>query len=280
MSIANISSPPRSKALHTLKCGLLATRPGVELDEYGYTSSFVQNLLPVVVPADFEADLRQGSGRELEDKFLAAHSSSALAVNSFGPFRRHASDLVIGGKAGLSIVGFERKCPVGLRGGTPPNLDLVLEGPDMVVGIESKCTEYLSRHSARFSEAYANQISDARRQSGWFAEMVRLSKAPDDYCWLDAAQLIKHAYGLARTYPGKPVQLLYLFWEPPNAQEFAVFGQHRSEVARFTDRVAGSFPSFAAMSYSELWNGWANASPAAWLLQHLSLLRARYDQPI
>lgn len=280
MNMKEITASPRARAIDALRRGLFATRPDVDLDEAGYLSDFTQNLLPGVTPPDFEADLRQGSGRELAGKFRAAHSSSALAVNSFAPFRRHASELVIGDRGGLSIVGFEGKCPVGLRRGTPPNLDLVLESPDLVIGIESKCTEHLSRHSAQFAKAYREQITDARRESGWFAEMLRLSDAPGDYHWLDAAQLIKHAFGLAHTCPGKPVQLVYLFWEPPNARDFPVFGQHRSEIDRLADHVAGAAPSFAAMSYAGLWNAWANAGPPAWLSQHLALLRSRYDQPI
>lgn len=243
-------------------------------------SDFTQNLLPGVVSTDFEADLRQGSGRELEGKFRAAHSSSALAVNSFGPFRRHCTDLTLGDQDGLSIVGFERKCPVGLRRGTPPNLDLVLEGRNQIIAIESKCTEYLSSHAADFASAYSEQIVDGRRQSGWFAEMQRVSRAPTDYRWLDAAQLIKHAFGLANTYPDQPVQLLYLFWEPPNADDFPVFGQHRSEIAGFADRVAGSFPSFAVMSYPELWKGWAQVGAPDWLEHHVAQLQARYGRPI
>ena len=187
---------------------------------------------------------------------------------------------MIADKSGLTIVGFEKKCPVGLKRGTPPNLDLVLEGAGQIIGIESKCTEYLSPHTARFAQAYQEQILDARRESGWFAQMHRLSDATGDYRWLDAAQLTKHAYGINHTYPGHPVLLLYLFWEPRNAANFPVFSQHRSEIERFANRVGGSFPTFAAMSYAELWTGWANAAPPEWLARHLAQLQARYGLPI
>jgi hypothetical protein len=156
----------------------------------------------------------------------------------------------------------------------------VLERPAHLIGIESKCTEYLSRHSAQFAKAYSEQITDARRDSGWFAEMIRLSDAADDYRWLDAAQLIKHALGLAYTYPGRSVQLLYLFWEPANAVEFRIFAQHRLEIDRLAHRVAGSTPSFVAMSYGELWSSWGIANSPAWLLQHVARLLARYCLPI
>lgn len=85
---------------------------------------------------------------------------------------------------------------------------------------------------------------------------------------------------VAGGYPGKAVQLLHLFWEPPNAWEFPVFAEHRSEIERFAGRIRGSTPTFAAMSYAELWNSWATADAPAWLLQHVARLRARYDLPI
>ena len=74
--------------------------------------------------------------------------------------------------------------------------------------------------------------------------------------------------------------LLYLFWEPANADEFSVFREHRREIAEFADRVRGSNPAFAAMSYRELWQGWGDADPPLWLAQHLARLRARYDVAI
>jgi hypothetical protein len=46
--------------------------------------------------------------------------------------------------------------------------------------------------------------------------MLRLIDAPDCYAWPDAAQLIKHAFGLAGTFGGPPATLLYLYWEPAN----------------------------------------------------------------
>jgi hypothetical protein len=46
--------------------------------------------------------------------------------------------------------------------------------------------------------------------------MLRLIDAPDCYAWPDAAQLIKHAFGLAGRFGGRPVTLLYLYWEPAN----------------------------------------------------------------
>ncbi|MCY3793510.1 MAG: hypothetical protein OXG51_03925, partial [Gammaproteobacteria bacterium] len=126
---------------------------GVALDCKGYVSSFADNLLPSVLPDDFKAELEGGRGDEMHGKFRAAHSSSALAVNCFGPFKRHLADLRLPGLTSVSCMVFEKPCPTGLRG-TPPHLDVFLEGAT-VLAIESKCTEHLSSKVARFSSTYA-----------------------------------------------------------------------------------------------------------------------------
>jgi len=201
----------RNRALFALREALAHLRSDILIDEKGYTSDFRDTLVPMVLTEDFEADLSSGDGNELLTKFRAAHSSSGLGVNSFAPFRRCITDLALQNGDVFNLLEFERKCPTGLRGGRSPNLDVLLSGPSGVVGVESKLTEYLVRHRATFSPAYAEQIRDARRKQGYFHEMQRLMKEPDSYVWLDAAQLIKHAFGLAHTFPDRPVTLLYLF---------------------------------------------------------------------
>lgn len=47
--------------------------------------------------------------------------------------------------------------------------------------------------------------------------MERLLVQPQMYCYLDAAQLVKHAFGLTYTSPTMPVTLLYLYWESASA---------------------------------------------------------------
>ena len=87
--------------------------------------------------------------------------------------------------------------------------------------------------------------------------------------------MVKHAFGLAHTYPGQEVTLLYLFWEPGNPDEHSVFLEHRKEIQEFTKRVEGSSPSFSALSYPELWNSWARKAPE-WLGEHLQAIESRY----
>lgn len=247
------------------------------LDDKGYASDFRDVLLPMVSAHDFEADLGAGSGNELQTKFRAVHSSSALAVNAFAPFRQRIGELALPDHSLFQALAFEQKCPTGLRRGTPPNLDVLLSGVGGVVGIESKLTEYLATHHARFSSAYVVEIRDARREQSYFREMLRLLDEPDSYRLLDAAQLIKHAFGLAGTFGERPATLLYLFWEPANPSASPVFEEHRREIAAFSERVAGSMPHFKAMSYPELWSYWRDAGQQVWLARHVEELRARYD---
>jgi hypothetical protein len=137
--------------------------------------------------------------------------------------------------------------------------------------------EFLCQHIAEFRPAYAERIHDERRSGPWFAEMMRLTADQTSYAWLDAAQLIKHAFGLARTFHGRRAILLYLFWEPTNAPSFSVFDEHRGEISNFSGRVLGGFPEFRAMSYRELWSNWESDQPPDWLRAHLQRVRARYE---
>lgn len=269
--------PIRSRALTALHGAFSRQCPAAALDDKGYAGDFRDILLPMVSAEDFEADLNAGSGNELQTKFRAVHSSSALAVNAFAPFRQRIGELAVLGHSGFTALAFEQKCPTGLRRGTPPNLDVLVSGESGVMGIESKLTEYLTPHRAKFSPAYEEQIRDARREEGYFSEMQRLMDEPDRYTWLDAAQLIKHAFGLAHTFRDRPATLLYLFWEPADPSVASVFVDHRREIAAFAERVAGSTPVFKAMSYSELWTSWEGAGHQDWLGRHIAELRARYE---
>lgn len=264
----------RAQAVRALSDALERSRPGISLDECGYTRSFTDNIVSCVEVSDFEADLAQGSGNELGSKFLAPHSSSALAVNCFAPFKRSPSDLRVFGVEGCSSLHFEAKCPTGLRG-TPPNLDALLERGERVVAVESKCLEYLSPHVADFAPAYLTGIRDTRSETAWYRELLRLVDAPRAYRSFDAAQLIKHALGLMHTFPGHAVTLLYLYWEPLNAADYVHFEEHRREVAAFAERVAGSRLAIESMTYTGMWASWDAGAPP-WLSAHLRELRGRY----
>jgi hypothetical protein len=267
------ASAPLTACRFALRSGFHRSAPQSVLDEKGYVGEASQNLIEGVHLEDFEADLRQGDGNELQGKFRAAHSSSALAVNTFAPFkaRAHLDALRLPGGRDFTSLHFEQKCPHGLRRRSP-NLDVLLDGPS-VIAVESKLLEPLSKHAAKFARAY-----DAIKPKGtkWFSEMKRLRYEPRSYRWLDAAQLVKHAFGIAHTFRSKPATLLYLFWEPSNPGEHPFFEEHRAEVTRFAASIGGGEPKFVAMSYPELWESWDAQPQPKWLQAHVRRLRARY----
>src|SRR5580704_9616505 len=100
----------RSALIH----GFVRSAPQAVLDEKGYVSEAGQNLIEGVSLVDFEADLRQEDGNEMEGKFRAAHSSSALAVNNFAPFKANLAALNLPRGNAFASLQFERKCPHGL----------------------------------------------------------------------------------------------------------------------------------------------------------------------
>lgn len=116
--MASQTRPPLEACRSTLIDGFHRLAPEVLLDEKGYVSEASQNLIEGVHLEDFEEDLRQGDGNELEGKFRAAHSSSALVVNTFAFLKTKPAELPIPGCCGFANLRFERKCPHGLVG--PP----------------------------------------------------------------------------------------------------------------------------------------------------------------
>ena len=249
------------------------------LDSLGYLSDYSDALLEGVHPDAFVADLMTGAGNELEGKFRAPHSSSALAVNAFGWFAGKPGLASLAGHEGLDLVGFEQKFPTGLARAQPPNLDVVLHGSSGLVAVESKCLEYLSPKEAKFSPRYREEIVDERRDGPWYTEMIRLmEEGRSSYRHLDVAQLIKHALGLSYRQEGD-MTLVYVWWEPANADENRVFAAHRDEIRQFAERIGGGSLDFAAVSYPELWSEWAS-SPNEDLQRHSENLHRRYARAV
>jgi hypothetical protein len=115
-------------------------------------------------------------------------------------------------------------------------------------------------------------------ESSW-ADVYRDLKAdPRQFRFLDAAQLIKHYLGMRNTLADseRMLVLVYVFWEPWNAGDFAEFRLHREEVALLSNLVQTSEVKFVALSYQQLWNDWRESSGWIGIQQHLSNLENRY----
>jgi hypothetical protein len=267
---------------------LRLARPEVRWREApaGYLDDWHDNLIEGVTAADFEADLRRGAGNELTDqpdepaKFRAAFSSSALAVNTFAPFRRRPERLALAGVTGFDAIEFEYPCDNGLVG-TNPHFDLFARTATTVIAAESKFLEPLQHKPAQFSEQYAQPfMGTANRprivEEPWARMYARLRSDPQTYRHLDAAQLLKHYLGLRHSFATHERTLVYLYWEPTNAADLAVYRDLRLEINDFAAAVAGCDTRFLALSYPSLWREWQQNRSSVDMSKHLERLRQRY----
>jgi len=255
------------------KAALLGTFSGAT-DRKGYTHWPQENLLPGIDLTAVEDDLRGGDGDELRMKFCAVHSSCALAVNCFAPFKVNPSRLQLLGKQRATNVGFEKKLPIFERGKSP-NLDVWIERENDVVAVESKLLEYLSPKKPEFSPTYEG-LAPPKSDPCWWEVYEEAKKGTEGY--LDRAQLIKHYFGLNefrhRHHECPKLTLLYLFWEPLNWSELGECRKHRDEVGDFAQAVANSPIKFRWMAYNDLWEEWSVVPDLA---EHASHLKARYQ---
>lgn len=265
-----------ARAKRALGQALSSLDPNLDVDERGYVRDLGDNLLPGISSADIEDEFAAGAGDELKGKMLAPWSSAVLAVNSFARWRNSPETLELAGlSAFLAPFSFEAACRHGVRG-TRPHLDVLLTSANRVVGVESKCLEYLRPHAqAKVADAYKALADndDPRATSCWFAALEHVPS----FRRLDAYQLVKHYLGLSYSYPQLQRTLVYLYWEPVNPDERA-FAEHRAEISRFQELVGcDQHCSFVALSYAEHWRELdALATQPLWLQEHLRLLRARY----
>lgn len=259
-----------------LREALASYSPSATFDRHGYVLQLRHNFLPSVALDEIRGDFEAGAGHELDTKMRAPHSSSVLAANTFGRWRRNTTTLKIADESDFETLKFEAQCSTGL-GGTPPHLDVLAVSRDSVVAVESKCLEFLGFKRAAFSKSY-DKISDERASSPVFKLIPRLRENAEEFRRLDVAQLVKHYLGLKKCWSHKRITLLYAYWEPRNAKSFPAFGEHRTEVSRFCELVRGdSTFSFKAVCHRGLWAEWESKPTAAWVKDHVFELRRRYD---
>ena len=269
----NKMTSPTTRAYNALASSLDSSNA----DASGYLRDLRENLLPGIDFDPIRKDIEQGAGNELKRKFLAIHSSTALAVNAFGYFDSSESRSFKRDGVAFNRPTFERRCPTGLRG-TAPNLDVWFDASNAVVAVESKLTEYFQPKQAKFSDSYCENKLRNGEDCWW--EVLRESKSAEKRC-LDVAQLVKHYFGLRRHMCDEieieSVELLYVFWEPTNYADLECCVQHREEIRLLTEAVEESEVKFSAHSYSELWLEWEQDAA---LRDHVANLRKRYEVEI
>jgi hypothetical protein len=201
--------------------------------------------------------------------------AAALAVNSFLPWRDAIEKLPLAGWTGFDAAQFDALCPTGLRG-TPPHLDLLALRVEVAVAVTVRCIEYLSRRKTSVAPSYDRLLAATPGLDAWRQQLGRLRDEPRRYRHVDLGALIKFAVALGRTFPERPTVLLYLFWEPLDADRFEEFLRHRHELAELQQAVGNGRVTFSAQSFLAMWRDWAERDAPAWLSDHVDRLRARY----
>ena len=236
-----------------------------------------------------EAAYAAAPGDELgSGKLASPASSAALVANSFGFFLDRPADLppLLAG-AGSSwcpnSVELEGIVRFPWRGGSHPCLDVVVRTPGQLVGIESKRYEpFRCKPTPELSDAYWRAVW-GEQMGGYAGVRDALRDGTLGFRHLDAAQLVKHAFGLrteaSRGASVRPV-LFYLHAEPArwpdgHAVDLGAMAAHRGEIERFAERVAGDEVRFVAATYAQVLSSW-EASPVSAVGAHAAAVRQRF----
>jgi len=170
-------------------------------------------------------------------------------------------------------------------GGLHPWLDVVVQTSDSLIGIESKRYEpFRDTKSSSFSDAYARPVwGDNMKPFETMRDALTTGKKR--YRFLNAVQLVKHAFGL-RTQAkkqGKTASLVYLYSEPkayPDARPIPAADQseHRREVSDFAAAVGTSEADirFHSLCYDDLLFCWEQSVGTA-VTNHATAIRERFD---
>jgi hypothetical protein len=225
------------------------------------------------VPEDLvRAALALAGGNEIESgKLDSLESSAALAVNAFGWFLERPNDLpAFPSLSDLEWpalrVDLERQMRFPWRGGRHPWLDAAVETPKHLLGIESKRYEpFRDAKKVAFSAVYDGDVWGDNKVP--YIRMRDALRAGDtSFIHLDAAQLVKHAFGLVTEggRVGKSPLLLYLYAEPAACRGTSIgadaLARHRDEIDAFAAAVAGSAVRFASCSYREWLTHWTGSA--------------------
>ena len=257
-------------------------------------------LLPGLPARHIHKRLNSAPGDEIgSGKFTHPESSAALVANAFGPFMTDSPAmelpaLPIGPSDkefdwSASSVEVEVECKFPWDGGMHPWLDIRIDQPGAVIGIESKRYEpFRDTSVARFSDAYWRDVW-GERMGGYCALRDKMKEGQIEFRHLNAAQLVKHAFGLRTVAhsraassggaPSVPV-LVYLYAEPkswPDGRAIpdADRKRHQGEMDEFAKMVDGDEVRFFTLSYRALLDAWKRSGDSA-LERHATLVQEEF----
>jgi hypothetical protein len=218
---------------------------GISYDAYGCVRELGDNFMmplddTLVAELDRGSELAPSATRPARAYSLC--SSAALVINVFAPWRGRdhgalLEALGVGGPGGTRLA-FEEPLPTGLPG-DPPTVDVALYGADgRCVAVESKFAEWLTprpRSKRTFKDKYfppGKGVWAAAALPRCQALAEELQDGRTRLKYLHAAQLLKHALGLAanglRASP-----LVYLYYDRGGKESRA----HAAEIERIVARL-------------------------------------------
>jgi hypothetical protein len=232
-----------------------ADAAGVAYDAGCYVRDLAANLR-VPVSAATHAELMRGTelapARLRPGRLWSLTSSAALVVNVFEHWRGHdTAPLVaaLGLGEGAPELYFEEPLPTALAG-DPPLGDVALRWPSgRLVSIESKFGEWLvrrPRNKSGFKRKYFPPDRELWTDAGrprCQALALDIDAGRERFKHLHAAQLLKHALGLAKSAPADST-LVYLYYDWPSRER----DLHAAELERFAARICAEV-DFRALSY-------------------------------
>lgn len=223
-------------------------------------------------------------------KFNSPESSAALVANTFGLFLDRFEDLpplptCEGEGSPTRPLKLEAIVRFPWRGGRHPCLDVLVETQTALIGIESKRYEpFRTRSDPTFSTAFWRPVW-GNAMTGYECVRDGLHDGTMGFVHLDAAQLVKHAFGLRTAVHRKNLRnkraiLLYLYAEPrqwPDGRPISVAAieAHRAEARQFAQTVGNDEVTFKACTYDELLTCWEHATNAA-VSSHSAAIRERF----
>ena len=236
--------------------------------------------LPGVPGPEIERILAAAPGDEIgSGKFDNPESSAALATNALGFFLQRAADLPplpVCPDAAWPVRSIILEATVRFpwAGGRHPVLDCLIATPSVLIGIESKRFEpFRDKCPADFSDAYWRSVWGDHME-GYQRVRDGLRENPSLYSFLNAVQLVKHAFALRTQVhrPGahhglKPI-LFYVHAEPDfwpgtgHTVDDHAKADHRKEIADFARRVAGDEVAFASCTWQHLLGTWRSSASA------------------
>lgn len=234
---------------------------GISTDDKGYVKTPEHNLVSKFPNwNEIQLEIGGGNGSELKPnkygraKFCAAHSSSALCVNTFAEIKRLSSEFSFLNQTGFQKAQFERKFHTGI---SFPNLDFCIENDKYFIGLESKFVEPLSPkipNQGNNLKKYVNRKDELKYFDSGFLNLINHYICIEKKLHLDVPQLIKHALGLKSESKNKDkrFKLVYIYWRPNNWTKVEAFCKHKEEIEDFKCNVNGLF-EFHALSYQEFW---------------------------